>query len=178
MEQLIFLIVSGIAIAAALSMVFSRNAVHSALFLLLNLCMLAVHYVLLNAQFIAAAQIVVYAGAIVVLVLFVIMLLGAELGEAIPTWLTPKHGLVAFLGLVLLTVLGSAVSEYIIRGESGTATAAMVAQEGSIELVGIALFTDYVLAFELTSVLLLVGIIGVVVLGGWRQVQHRNQLDS
>ena len=154
-------------------MVFSRNAVHSALFLLLNFCMLAALYVMLNAQFIAAAQIIVYAGAIVVLVLFVIMLLGAELGESIPNWITPKTILVSFLGLALLTVTGSAVSEYVIRGQRGEATDALIASEGSVELVGIALFTDYLLAFELTSVLLLVGIVGVVVLGGWRRMQHK-----
>ncbi|MEM7029276.1 MAG: NADH-quinone oxidoreductase subunit J [Chloroflexota bacterium] len=177
MEMLFFMIFAAIAIGSALAMVFSRNAVHSALFLLLNFCMLAALYVLLNAQFIAMAQIVVYAGAIVVLVLFVIMLLGAELGENIPSWITPKHGIVIFLGLVLLTVLGSAVFENRVLGTMGDVTPERVAQEGSVELVGIALFTDYLLAFELTSILLLVGIIGVVILGGWRKVQHKEQTD-
>ena len=176
-EIYLFLIVAAVAVAAALSMVFSRNAVHSALFLLLNLCMLAVLYVLLNAQFIAAVQIVVYAGAIVVLVLFVIMLLGAELGEHIPSWLTPKHALVILLGLILLTVTGSAVFEYVIRGRRGEITPELIASEGSVELIGISLFTDYLLAFELASVLLLIGILGVVVLGGWRKVQHKDGVD-
>lgn len=175
MEMLLFMIFAAIAIGAALALVFSRNAVHSALFLLLNFAMLAALYVLLNAQFIAMAQVVVYAGAIVVLVLFVIMLLGAELGESIPNWITLKHGFVIFLGLALLTVLGSAVFEYAIRGSRGDITAERIQAEGSVELVGIALFTDYLLAFELTSILLLVGIIGVVVLGGWRKVQHKEQ---
>lgn len=175
MEMLLFMLFSAIAIGSAIAMVFSRNAVHSALFLLLVFAMLAGLYVLLNAQFIAMAQIVVYAGAIVVLVLFVIMLLGAELGETIPNWITLKHGLVVLLGLALITVLGSAVFEYAIRGVRGDVTAERIHTEGSVELVGTALFTDYLLAFELTSVLLLVGIIGVVVLGGWRKVQHKEQ---
>jgi len=174
-EVTLFLITAAVAVVAGLAMVFSRNAVHSALFLLLNLCMLAVLYVLLNAQFIAAAQIVVYAGAIVVLVLFVIMLLGAELGEVIPSWLTPKTAAVVFLGLVLLTVLGTAVFENPLRGSKDVITEEMVAEVGSVELVGRSLFTDYLLAFELTSVLLLVGIVGVVVLGGWRKVQHKGR---
>ena len=173
MEVILFMLIAIVAIGAALAMVFSRNAVHSALFLLLNFCMMAALYVMLNAQFIAVAQIVVYAGAIVVLVLFVIMLLGAELGESIPAWITPKHIFIVFLGLALLTITGSAVSEYVIRGQRGEVTDALVATEGSVELVGLALFTDYLLAFELTSVLLLVGIIGVVVLGGWRRMQHK-----
>lgn len=175
MEMLLFMLFSAIAIGSAIAMVFSRNAVHSALFLLLVFAMLAGLYVLLNAQFIAMAQIVVYAGAIVVLVLFVIMLLGAELGENIPNWITLKHGIVVLLGLSLITVLGSAVFEYPIRGARGDVTAERIHTEGSVELVGTALFTDYLLAFELTSILLLVGIIGVVVLGGWRKVQHKEQ---
>ena len=178
LELIIFFVAATLAVVGALAMVFSRNAVHSALFLLLNLVMLAVLYLLLNAQFIAVAQIVVYAGAIVVLVLFVIMLLGAELGENIPTWLTPKVIFVVLLGLVLLTVTGSAVFEYVIRGQKGPVTPELVAQVGSVELVGISLFTDYLLAFELTSVLLLVGIVGVVVLGGWRRVQHKGQTND
>jgi NADH-quinone oxidoreductase subunit J len=178
LELIIFFVAAVLAVVGALAMVFSRNAVHSALFLLLNLAMLAVLYLLLNAQFIAVAQIVVYAGAIVVLVLFVIMLLGAELGEDIPTWLTPKVVFVVLLGLVLLTITGSAVFEYleyVVREPKGPVTPDLVAQVGSVELLGISLFTDYLLAFELTSVLLLVGIVGVVVLGGWRRVQHRGQ---
>lgn len=90
-EVTLFLIIAAISIAAALAMIFSRNAVHSALFLLLNLGMLAIAYVLLNAQFIAAAQIVVYAGAIVVLVLFVIMLLGQSWGKAFLPGSRPKR---------------------------------------------------------------------------------------
>lgn len=177
-EIYLFLILAALAVIGALAMVFSRNAVHSALFLLLNFCMLAGLYILLNAQFIAVIQIIVYAGAIVVLILFVIMLLGAELGESIPLWLTTKNVLVVFLALALLTVTGTAGFEYLIRGERGNITQEVIAAEGNVELVGISLFTDYLLAFELTSILLLVGIIGVVVLGGWRRVQHKGHAEE
>jgi len=174
-EAVLFFIFGGVAVVAALAMVFSKNAIHSALFLLLNLVMVAALYVLLNAQFIAAIQIVVYAGAIVVLILFVVMLLGAELGEAIPSWITLRNGVMVLLSLVLLTVIGTAVFDTLFetRPQYGPVTAEMVAQRGSVELVGESLFTTYLLPFELTSVLLLVGIVGVVVLGGWRKVQHR-----
>jgi NADH-quinone oxidoreductase subunit J len=138
--------------------------------------MIAAFYVLLNAQFIAAAQIVVYAGAIVVLVLFVIMLLGAELGENIPSWLNAKSAFVILLGLILLTVTGTAVFEYLARGQQGGITQEVVAATGSVELIGEVLFTQYLLAFELASILLLVGIVGVVILGGWRRVQHKGQV--
>ena len=107
MEMLLFMIFAAVAVGAALAMVFSRNAVHSALFLLLNFCMLAALYVLLNAQFIAMAQIVVYAGAIVVLVLFVIMLLGAELGETNELRAqATTHQLVFRLRIVIGTMVG------------------------------------------------------------------------
>ncbi|RME50870.1 MAG: NADH-quinone oxidoreductase subunit J [Caldilineae bacterium] len=175
MEAVLFFAFGGVAVVAGLAMVFSRNAVHSALFLLLNLAMVAALYVLLNAQFIAAIQIVVYAGAIVVLILFVIMLLGAELGEQIGRWVTVRNAVVVFLSLVLLTITGTAVFETLFEAHPryGNITADLVAQRGSVELVGESLFTTYLLPFELTSVLLLVGIVGVVVLGGWRRVQHR-----
>lgn len=158
-------------------MVFNKNAVHSALSLLLTLAMIAGLYVLLNAQFIAVAQIMVYAGAIVVLIIFVVMLLGAELGETIPTWLTLRNGVMVFFALVFLTVSGTAVWDYLYSTEplTGTVTNEVIAQQGSAQLVGESLFTQYLLPFELASILLLVGIVGVVVLGGWRLVQHRQR---
>jgi len=174
MEIYLFFALAGLAVIAALAMVFNKNAVHSALFLLLNLAMVAGLYVMLNAQFIAVAQIIVYAGAIVVLILFVIMLLGAELGENIPQWLTAKNVVAVVLAVVFLTITGTAVFEWLypVQAIRGPVTDEVVAQTGSVQLVGQALFTDYLLPFELTSVLLLVGVVGVVVLGGWRKVQH------
>jgi len=102
LELLLFFIFSGVAVMAAIAVIFSKNAVHSALFLLLNFIMLAGLYILMSAQFIAALQVIVYAGAIVVLILFVIMLLGAELGESVPTWFTPKNMFVALLSLIFI----------------------------------------------------------------------------
>ncbi len=176
-ETYLFFIFGGLAVFAALAMVFNKNAVHSALFLLLNLAMIAGLYVLLNAQFIAVAQIIVYAGAIVVLVLFVIMLLGAELGEKIPQWLTVRNSVMVVLAVVFLTITGTAVFEWLYSTPAlkGPVTDSMTAQQGNVELVGEALFTSYLLPFELASVLLLVGIVGVVVLGSWRFVQHRER---
>ena len=91
---ILFLVVAIIAVATALGMLFSRNAVYAALYLILNFASVAVLYLLLNAPFIAVAQVTVYAGAIMVLFLFVIMLLGAEstgrpLGNNNPWWFQP-----------------------------------------------------------------------------------------
>ena len=166
MEQTFFFILAAIAVASAFGVVFNRNVVHSALSLLVNFCILAILYFMLNAQFLAVVQILVYAGAIVVLFLFVVMLLGAELGEKVSSWLTIRNAFIIALGLILLTVIGTAVFEnsYIFQtaGKTGELTHEAVQQYGQTQMVSRALFTDYLLAFELASVLLLGGIVGVV----------------
>jgi NADH-quinone oxidoreductase subunit J len=162
MEQILFLIVAAISVVAAFGVIFNRNVVHSALSLLVNFCSLAVLYFMLNAQFLAVAQILVYAGAIVVLFLFVVMLLGAELGEKVSTWLTVQNAFLAALGVILLTVIGTAVFENLIQGARGDFTPEAAEQFGQVQLIGSVLFTDYVLAFQLVAVLLSVGIVGVV----------------
>jgi NADH-quinone oxidoreductase subunit J len=179
LQQGLFFVLAATAVLAALSVIFNRNAVYSALSLLLNFASLAVLYVMLNAQFIAAVQIVVYAGAIVVLFLFVVMLLGAG-GEMRPrNWLNWRTAFFVGIALVLLTLVGTAVYEGFIGGAAGIATPQHVAEVGQTEAVGVALFTKYLLPFELASVLLLIGMIGAVVLGQrWRATLHRsNQSD-
>jgi NADH-quinone oxidoreductase subunit J len=175
MGQLFFLIVAAIAVVAALGVIFNRNVVHSALSLLVNFCSLAVLYFMLNAQFLAVAQILVYAGAIVVLFLFVVMLLGAELGEKISSWLTVQNAFLAALGIILLTIVGTAVFENFINGAQGDFTPEAVQEYGQVQMIGSVLFTDYVLAFQLVAVLLSVGIIGVVWLA---QLYMKNQTQG
>ncbi len=179
LELTLFFLFGGVAVIAAFGVVFNKNVVHSALFLLLDMVMLAGLYVLLNAEYIAVIQILVYAGAIVVLILFVIMFLGAELGERIPTWLTVRNLIVVFLAAVFLTVTGTAVFEWLGVGQAihGNVTPQLITQNGSVEMVGAAIFTDYILPFEFASVVLLVGIVGVITLGGWRKVQHRKNSE-
>lgn len=170
MEQILFLIIGAISVIAAFGVIFNRNVVHSALSLLVNFCALAVLYFMLNAQFLAVAQILVYAGAIVVLFLFVVMLLGAELGEKVSSWLTLRNAFLAALGILLLTVIGTAVFENLIRGAQGTFTPEAVQEFGQVQMIGSVLFTDYVLAFQLVAVLLSVGIVGVVWLAQQQKV--------
>ena len=111
-----FLLLSAVAVIAALGVIFNRNVIYSALALLANFAVLAVLYVLLNAQFIAAIQVVVYAGAIVVLFLFVVMLLGAGGELKIASWLNWHTVFVVAAGLVLLTLIGTAVFDGEIGG--------------------------------------------------------------
>lgn len=175
LEQIFFLILAAIVVVAALGVIFNKNVVHSALALLVNFCVLAILYFMLNAQFLAIVQILVYAGAIVVLFLFVVMLLGAELGERVSSWITVRNVFLVALGFGLLTLIGTVVFEnaYIFQtiGKTGDLTQEAVQQYGQTQIISRALFTDYLLAFELASVLLLVGIVGVVWLA--RQPQKR-----
>lgn len=163
-----FLVLSAIAVVAALGVIFNRNAVYSALSLLVNFAVVAVLYLVLNAQFVAVIQIAVYAGAIVVLFLFVVMLLGAG-GNVQESWINWRTLFVVAAALVLLTVVGTVVFEVPIGGASGSVTSEQIAEVGQTEVVGTALFTDYLLPFELASVLLLVGMVGAIVLSQrWR----------
>lgn len=159
---ILFMILAAIAVVAALMVVFSKNVVHSALALLVNFCTLAAFYFMLNAQFLGIVQILVYAGAIVVLFVFVIMLLGADLGERTSEWLTGRNIFLMILGLILLTFVGTVVFESHVGGVHGDFTQAKIQQYGQVEMIGSVLFTDYSLAFQLVAVLLSVGVVGVV----------------
>jgi NADH-quinone oxidoreductase subunit J len=161
LQLFLFLVLALVAITSALGMLISRNAIYSALFLVLNFATVAVFFLLLNAPFIAVAQVSVYAGAIMVLFLFVIMLLGAERAgqtQSIP-WQRP---LAIALALVLLLEAGFIL--YSQRGVAPLVTGVLPAGFGSPTQVGKVLFSTYLLPFEVTSVLLLVAMIGAIVL--------------
>lgn len=159
-NPILFLILAAIAVAAALGMVLSRNAVHSALFLVLNFVTVAILYLVLNAPFIAMVQITVYAGAIVVLFLFVIMLLGAERLTGVRGGSLWQRVLALVLGVALLAVFGV----MLLQGDVAGSFAAQPLEGGPVAL-GLRLFEAYMLPFQVTGVLLLAAIIGVVVFG-------------
>ena len=161
MEWAIFAFTAFVSIACAVAMILSSNAVHSALFLVLNFSAVAVLYLLLEAPFLAMIQITVYAGAIMVLFLFVIMLLGSERGVVEPDRITWQRPLAILLGLVLL---GEATFVLFSRGVVAAAPRATEGEIGTPRAIAEALFTTYLLPFEITSVLLLVALIGAVVL--------------
>jgi NADH-quinone oxidoreductase subunit J len=159
MELLIFVIAALISIVCGLGMLLTGNAVHSALLLVLNFTAVAVLYLLLNAPFLAMIQITVYAGAIMVLFLFVIMLLGDEKTnverDSLP-WLRPAA---IVLGVLLLLE-----ALYLILNRSAQPAQQATIDIGAPHTLAEALFTTYLLPFEITSVLLLVALIGAVVL--------------
>ncbi len=168
----LFMILAAIAVISAFGVIFNRNVVHSALSLLVNFATLAVLYFTLNAQFLGIAQVLVYAGAIIVLFLFVVMLLGSDLGEQIPSWVTVRNIFLVVLGLIMLTVLGTAVFESSIFGAQGSFTQDIAEEFGQTQAVATVLFTKYLLPFQLVAVLLSVGVVGVVWLAQ-HQRQHR-----
>ena len=162
----LFWVFAGLAVGSAALCISRRSPVASALWLMVTLFALAALYVILDAQFIGVLQVLVYAGAIMVLFLFVIMLL--NLGRAGPSDLKGPLGLVVAALLagtlfVQLRALGTAGPPAAIRLPAGT-VAALQREQGMVQTVARPLFSDYLVPFEITSILLLAAIVGAVVL--------------
>jgi len=159
-NYLMFFVFAVVVVGSAIGMVMSRNAIYSALFLVLNFAVVALLYVQLGAPFIAMAQVTVYAGAIMVLFLFVIMLLGAEqLSEEEP--LPGQRVAALLLGagfIIAATIL------IVVQAGPATPLPAPEATFASPMDVGTTLFTRYTLPFEVVSAILLVAMIGAIVL--------------
>jgi len=169
-ETILFAITAFIVIASALMVVVSRHPIYSALYLVLTFLGLAGFYLQLSAAFIAAVQVIVYAGAIMVLFTFVIMLLG----EDKPLEGEQHFGMQKWVGVLFAVCLIGELAYLLFRGSpSATSEAlprvAMIGSDqttnfGSVQAIGTTLFTNYVFAFEATSIVLLIAMIGIVVL--------------
>lgn len=164
-DTLVFIVAAVVCLVGALGVVLARNPVHSALMLVMTLFGVAVQFVAQEAHFLAAVQVIVYAGAIVVLFLFVIMLLGVDRAQSLEMSFLPVQRWAALLfasgSLAVVVALILAV------GEPVTGVEAMGGALGStddVRLLARSLFSDYVYAFELTSLLLVIAVIGAVVL--------------
>ncbi|NOT43999.1 MAG: NADH-quinone oxidoreductase subunit J [Acidobacteria bacterium] len=172
-ETLQFYLFAALAIGASALVIGQRNPMHSVLLLIASFGALAGLYVLLDAPFVAVAQIIIYAGAIMVLFLFVVMLLNAPQEDAHkdPFALVRQSGLTrvgAVLALLLLLQLSWALLS--VSGLAGPVDAGGdAAVVSSVPELGRVLFTDYMFAFEATSVLILVAMVGAVVLAGRRE---------
>ena len=160
--EILFWLLSALALFGALMVLISKNPVHSVLWLIVVFFSISGHYILLNAQFLAIVNLIVYAGAIMVLFLFVIMLMNLDAAtEPQRNSLLKLAGVIA--GCLLLTVMVSAVRS---AGEISNKQALM--NEGDIGLIqnlGKILFTQYVIPFELSSILFLSAMVGAVVIG-------------
>jgi NADH-quinone oxidoreductase subunit J len=175
MEFFVFVISSLIILSGALGVVLRRHPVHAALSLVQTLFGVAVLFVAQGAHFLAAVQIIVYAGAIVVLFLFVIMLLGVDSSEDLKVDpLTAQRPLavvaaVSLFGLVVAAVRRGATGQSSLGGKLSD-------PQPNVNLLAKSLFTDYVFAFELTSVLLVIAVVGAVVLA--RRPTKSDKVDS
>jgi NADH-quinone oxidoreductase subunit J len=159
--QVVFFIFAVLAVLGGLGIITLRNPVHAALSLGVVFISLAVMYILLSAPFIAAAQVMIYAGAILILFLFVIMVLNPRLD--IGQGALPGQGIAAVVvGLALVAVFAFALLNGHLAPATGQFTPDVIARVGHTQLIGSLLFTDFLLPFEITSLLLLVAIIGVI----------------
>jgi len=169
-----FYILAAMAVSGAIGVVLLRNPVYCALSLVGTFLSLAGVYILLNQEFVAAIQILIYAGAIMVLFLFVIMLL--NLGSDKPfkhQWTAPKLAGIA-LAVGIVVQLASVFQSPAMRlGPMGAYSPERVAKEGAVEIVGQVLFTEYVLPFEVVSVLLLVAVVGAVIVAKRRETSSQ-----
>ena len=166
MEVVIFWVFSAIAVVSALLCVTRRNPIASALWLVLTMFSLAGIFVLLDAHFIGAMQVLVYAGAIMVLFLFVIMLLNVGRTETtdLPGWL--GHVVMLVIGGILaveLWAMTRIVPADDLRLPAGTLQQ-LTEQQGAVQVISGPLFREYLVPFEITSVLLLAAVVGAVVL--------------
>jgi NADH-quinone oxidoreductase subunit J len=164
LDNVVFWVFAPLSVATAVGMIVVRNAVHAALFLVVNFFTIAVMYLLLDAPFLFAVQIVVYAGAIMVLFLFVIMLLGVDRGEDPTERLFGQRTTAVILAVAVVAELGTAI-----RAGVGVATRApegfdAVNPGGNPSALADVLFRDYFFPFEVTSVLLIVAAVAAMVL--------------
>lgn len=173
-DLVLFFGLAAIAIASALGMLLSRNAIYSAINLIINFITVAVFFLLLGAPFIALAQITVYAGAIMVLFLFVIMLLGAERLRTSQTlaWQQPLA-----IALSVLLVLETAYV-LVLRPGSLSQLPSISPGFGAPQAIGQTLFEGYFLPFEVISVLLLVAMIGAIVLTRRERLEEEKKQES
>jgi NADH-quinone oxidoreductase subunit J len=157
MDVISFYVVAALLVFSSLLVVFQRNVVHSALALVAALFLIAILFLLLHAPMVAVLQILIYAGAIMVLFLFVIMFLNPVTPE-------PRQRSWWIFGSLAAVVLAGSLTAFMFGGEPLADPVAATASFGSPETLAKSLFIDFVLPFEIASVLLLVAIVGAVVL--------------
>ena len=166
-----FFVLAVASIASAIGVIAFKNAVHSALSLILTLLFLALFYLQLGAMFIAIVQILIYAGAIMVLFLFVVTRLASEASDnEVPDRIPWQRGIAATLGFILVGALSyllftGATIDNSVKASGANSLAKTVATQGDTQAFGLALFHGCAFPFEVTSLLIVVAILGAMVLG-------------
>jgi NADH-quinone oxidoreductase subunit J len=162
---ILFWVMAPVSVAAAAAMLFMRNALHSALQLIVNFFTIAVFFLMLGSPFLFVVQIIVYAGAIMVLFLFVIMLLGVDREENLRERIAGQRWVAVALGAGLVAEVFAAVRLGVGLSGGNVASAAALSRGGNVKALAEVLFSSYFFPFEVTSILLIVAAIGVMLLG-------------
>lgn len=167
--EILFYVFSFVSVLTALFVVFSKNPVHSVLFLIVTFFSIAGQYILLNAQFLAIVHLIVYAGAIMVLFLFVLMLLNLDAKDEPKKEVFMKIAAVVSAGILFLTLAAA------LKDSAIMPTSAIKNEElGLVKNLGRVLFKEYVVPFELSSILFLAAMVGAVMLGKKEQVDPKS----
>jgi len=173
-DWIVFWLFAPISVAAALGMLLARNAVHSALLLIVNFFCLAVFFLVLGSPFLFAVQIIVYAGAIMVLFLFVIMLLGVTREESLVEKMKAQRPLAVLLGLGLIAEVALAVRYGVGISNHAAPGFDAVNRGGNVQSLARVLFNSYFFPFEVTSVLLIVAAVAAMVMAG----RHAREIEE
>jgi NADH-quinone oxidoreductase subunit J len=169
LHLILFLMFGAICVAGAVNLLAQTHPINSALSLIAVMAALAGEYLLLGAEFVAAVQVIVYAGAVMVLFVFVIMLLNAGVEEH------TKGSRVAILFGVPGILLGGLLMAWVLLRHSGTGSVALGALPGGPQAIGPLLFHEFLLPFEITSILILIAIMGSVVLASKPQTAQKGR---
>lgn len=164
LESIVFYALAAFILGFGVLVVTARNTVHCVLFLVANFLCVAVVYVLLGAEFLAIIQILVYAGGIVVLYLFVVMLVSLRFGPHAQLDSRRQSRLGFIVAALMLAEISAILVYSAARPAPAVAIAPARASGGNTEIIGMLLYTDYLVPFELTSMLLLVAMIGAILL--------------
>jgi NADH-quinone oxidoreductase subunit J len=168
-HQVLFIVFALICVAGAVNLLVQRHPINSALSLVVVMGSLAVEYLLLGAEFVAAVQVIVYAGAVMVLFVFVIMLLNAGVEER------TKGSRVALLFGVPGMLIGSVLIGWVLIERTGNQSVLAGALPGAPKVIGWLLFHDFLLPFEVTSILVLIAIMGAVVLASHPDTEQKEK---
>jgi len=164
LHQILFFIFAAVAVAAAINLLLQKHPINSALSLIVVMGALAVLYLLLGAEFVSSFQVIIYAGAIMVLFVFVIMLLNAGEEERV------GGSRVAIVFGIPGMLVGSVLTAWVLLRYSGTSGVELGAMPGPPKTIGWLLFHDFLLPFEVTSILILIAIMGAVVLASREEI--------
>ena len=170
-QWLVFLGIGIVCIFASIMVVSNKNPVHCALWMVLTFLATAGLYVMLHSQFIAIVQVIVYAGAIMMLILFVVMLLDLEVELRSRLKFLYSKAIGALFAVLLMLGIFYAVTTRVLKGNVGSFTPEKMSAVGNVKAVGKVLFTEYLFPFEVASILLVVGIVGAVIMSKRREAR-------